>query len=178
MKDQKARFHSGGSRNNKDSAVKNIIITETEWCVSRRCQPQKVAGKLSRRWKKKPSRVLSSKRVTKGWFLRVEMQLLKTCVEKIGQGLESWYVLLVPCSDHLLSTATPLFDLAYKLGPLEFSYPLNPATKSKSHHRFISLFSTQPTIQYGSKGAELAGKFKFSLEAARAYKVSLLTFNN
>jgi hypothetical protein len=73
----------------------------------------------------------------------------------------------VPCSDHLLSTATPLLDLAYKLGPLELGYPLNPATKSKSHQRFVSLFSTQPTIQYGSKGAELAGKFKFSLEAAR-----------
>ena len=43
-----------------------------------------------------------------------------------------------------------------ELGPIELGYPLNSATKSKSNHQFVTPFSTQPTVQFGLKGAELA----------------------
>jgi len=73
-----------------------------------------------------------------------------------------------------------------KLGLLDFGYPLNPATKSKSNHRFVPQFFTQPTVQYGSKEENLQGtladfkasKFEFGSEAARAYDVPSSTFSD
>ena len=45
------------------------------------------------------------------------------------------------------------FDV--KLGPLEPGHPLKSATQPKSNHLFVPSFSTQPTVQYGPKGADL-----------------------
>ena len=47
-----------------------------------------------------------------------------------------------------------------KLEPKELDYPLNSATKSKLNHRLVTLFSTQPTVQYGQKGAELTISYR------------------